>query len=255
MIIATVRTRNEERNIGRFCEAYQTIADKIFVADGGSEDDTIEIAQSYPKVEVRPFEETFEAKDGSLLNPQGKHVNFLIEWAIEEGAEWIIFDDCDCVPNYLIREDARGILNSTKEPAIYAHRVYFWGFDMIFPDMHGGGTKALENARLTHKLGVPAWTSLWAWRRETFVQADEVDKWHLTMLSHLHGQAARMRQQARHLRFPYCLMHFSWQTPQLAKEKVDQYRSSGQQPTALYPEDFAGQPVERAPYMREHRNE
>ena len=39
MIIVTVRARDEAHRIGQFCEAYKD-ADKILVADGGSEDDT-----------------------------------------------------------------------------------------------------------------------------------------------------------------------------------------------------------------------
>ncbi len=64
MIIAMVRTRNEEMNIGAFCESYQGIADKILVADGGSNDDTVEIALGYPKVKVRNFTERTEMKKG-----------------------------------------------------------------------------------------------------------------------------------------------------------------------------------------------
>lgn len=249
-IVATVRARNEAYNIGRFCNAYQNIADEILVADGGSEDNTMELARGYPKVLVDSFLPQFETKDGGWLNPQGKHVNFLIDWAVEREADWIIFDDCDCVPNYKIREDARGVFESIEERAIYTRRIYFMG-DQIFPELHGGGKMEAEARRREHSLGVPAWTSLWAWRPSAGVRADEGDPWHLTMMSHDKQKADSMRRDAYHLDFPYCLLHFSWRDREHALEKVGTYRSSGQQPTAAYPWVFGGSPADPEPFMVE----
>jgi hypothetical protein len=45
-IFVVVRTRDEERRIAQFCEAYKD-ADMILVADGGSVDKTKEIASRY----------------------------------------------------------------------------------------------------------------------------------------------------------------------------------------------------------------
>ncbi|GAH78398.1 unnamed protein product, partial [marine sediment metagenome] len=44
-IMATTRTRNEEKNIARFVMSYQW-ADKVLIADGGSTDDTVKIAKN-----------------------------------------------------------------------------------------------------------------------------------------------------------------------------------------------------------------
>ena len=38
----------------------------------------------------------------------------MIEWAKAEEADWIIFDDCDCVPTKALQLDARGILEDTQ---------------------------------------------------------------------------------------------------------------------------------------------
>lgn len=240
MIVAIVRTRNEERNIGRFCNAYQGIADAILVADGGSVDNTVDIALGFPNVKVRKFDVGFITKNETVLNPQGEHVNFLINWATEIGADWIIFDDCDCVPNFVLRQNGRVLFEGTKNVAMFTRRIYFWGFDKIFPEMHGGGAKVAEVAKKDAERGHPIYTSLWAWQPRANIRADEADKWHLTMMSHDRRHALRTRESGLHLNFPYCLLHFSWQTPELAAAKVENYRSSGQQPTALHPTVFAG---------------
>ena len=66
---------------------------------------TIEIAEQFPNVKVRAFEEIIPLEDGYSRNPDWKHLNFLFEWAEEEGADWIVLDDCDTFPNYLLRRD------------------------------------------------------------------------------------------------------------------------------------------------------
>ena len=70
-VIATVRTRNEERNVERFCRSYQW-TDKILIADGESEDNTVAIAREIPKVEVRTFSEWIPMDNGLRRNPHGK---------------------------------------------------------------------------------------------------------------------------------------------------------------------------------------
>jgi len=229
-VVSIVRARDEEANIGRFCEAYQNIADLILVADGGSEDRTVEIAESYPKVRVLHFEERMDVNNDIWINPQGKHVNFLIRAAIAEGADWIIFDDCDCVPNFLLRADARNVMSIAKEDAVFVRRVYFWGKDHIFPNLHAPNT------------------GLWAWRADLDVRADETDPWHLTMRWHPHLNLTPLRPDARHAEFPYCLLHYSWPTPEEADAKVEWYRKSGVQPGCVHPQTWAG-PTEPATWF------
>jgi len=53
-IYTIVRICNEEHNVARFCSTY-TWADKVLVADGSSEDNTISIAKTLPNVVVRNF--------------------------------------------------------------------------------------------------------------------------------------------------------------------------------------------------------
>ncbi len=107
--MALVRTRDEAGVIGVFCSSYAW-ADGILVADGGSKDKTMNQARKRDKTQVREFKKRFH-RGGLWANPQGEHVNFLLDWAKDEVADWVIFDDCDCHPNYKLRENARNFIN------------------------------------------------------------------------------------------------------------------------------------------------
>jgi glycosyltransferase involved in cell wall biosynthesis len=148
-IIACVRTLNEERNIPHFCAGYDW-ADKILIADGGSDDWTKKTARLFPNVWIRDFETRFELEDGTWMNPEPEHINFLLEWAIDEGADWIVFDDADCWPNPALKRDARQILESAWEPSVFLYRLYLWGEDEYFP-----------------KYNVKS--SIWAWKPDEMV--------------------------------------------------------------------------------------
>ncbi len=233
-IVTVVRTFNEEKNIGRFCEAYDW-ADLVLVADGGSTDKTLNIAGEYENVKIRAFKETIEFESGHTLNPPGKHVNFLVDWAIEEEMDWLVFDDADSVPNFMLRHTARVIMETTSAPAIFLHRVFFWGFDQIFPAMHGGVPDAREGY----------WTSLWAWNlHRVVIRAQEKDPQHLGFdLSHV-------APVSLHLDFPLCLLHYAWQTDEEVDEALKRYRESGIQATAEHPIKFAGPLADPEWYMR-----
>jgi glycosyltransferase involved in cell wall biosynthesis len=229
-IIATCRTKNDEAIIGRYCKAYQKIADVILIADGGSTDNTIEEAMKYPKVEVIMFGEEMEVNNGHKINPQGRHVNFLFDEAKKRGADWITFDDSDCVPNFMLQNDARKIMAETINDAVFLRRVYFWGDDQIFPKLHAPNT------------------SLWAFRSSLDIRADVSDPWHLTMKWGNQANLTNLRPHAKHVEFGHCLLHFSWPTPEEADAKVKWYRESGVQPTCVHPLEWAG-PIEPAAWF------
>lgn len=233
-IIATCRTRNEEVNVARFCEAYAESADEILIADGGSTDDTVQIANDQPKTTVLLFDEEMEVGGGHQINPQGRHVNFLIRDAKARGADWIIFDDCDCVPNDVLRRETRAMIEYAEEQeklAVFARRVYMWGNTHHFPEMH------------------KADTSLWAFRADAGVRADEADPLHLTMGWRGLSNLASLHTLALHLEFPACLLHFTWQSEQATQKKLDFYRTSGIQPGARHPRKFAGPIAPTAEFM------
>lgn len=231
-IIATCRTRNDEKIIGRYCEAYQNIADVILIADGGSTDQTVEVAKSYPRVEVIHFDKQMKVNNDIKINPQGKHVNFLFQAARQRGADWITFDDSDCVPNFMLQNDARRYMRDAEERAIFLRRIYFWGEKDIFPKLHAPNT------------------SLWAFRSDLRIMAGESDPWHLHMKWNPHIDLSPLRPEAKHIELPHCLLHFSWPSPEEADAKVKWYRESGVQPSCAHPLQWAGPTEPAAWFMR-----
>ena len=149
--IVIVRTLNEERNIAKFIESYLDWIDLILVADGGSIDNTVPIAESYPKTKVSSFYWRIEMNNDLWRNPEAAHINFLVDWAEDEGANWIFFDDCDCLPNIHLKRNIKYYMDTATFDFIYAVRLYVWGIDQHFPKLARPGT---DNK----------WeTSLWGW--------------------------------------------------------------------------------------------
>ncbi len=228
-IVVAVRTRDESRRIGAFCAAYAW-ADSIIVADGGSADETISIAAGFPNVILRAFGERTPLKRGHWRNNDSAHINHLIRCAQEVSADWIVFDDCDCRPNYRLREEGRAILEGCEADVVMAVRVYLWGLDEHFPLM-----------------AKPAgdWEAgLWAWRPSLDLWTVDVPPaWGFRIGSHL--LSGEFPNPVR-LMPPYCLLHYSWDDPSRVEQKVKTYRDSGLIPGQLHPLEFAG-PLEPLP--------
>jgi len=234
-IVVIVRTRNEERNIERFCKSYQW-ADKILVADGGSDDNTIEIAKSCPKTAVRLFETRKKMKRGLWRNPEAAHINFLIGWAGEERADWIIFDDADCFPNYKLKQDGRSLFDDSSVGAensfIYAVKIYFWGSNQHF-------------MRLAQPVQPGKWEpTIWAWRASIGLQAKDTDMAYQFI-------PYPSVDERKNLLPPYGLLHHSWPNLEETKKKMDFYRLSGQIPAMKSPLHFGGPLSEPPEWARE----
>lgn len=131
-IVVIVRTLNEEINIAEFCEGY-SFADSILVADGGSTDSTRNIANLIENVRVRMFSERQYLPNGLFMNPEPAHINFLIDWAIDERADWIILDDCDDWPTPALQRNARAIFEETDESMVFIDRLYIWRETQYLP--------------------------------------------------------------------------------------------------------------------------
>jgi glycosyltransferase involved in cell wall biosynthesis len=137
-IISIVRTLDEELNIRDFCESHQW-ADLILVADGGSADATKEIALAYSNVKVRDFKRRIQI-GGYWSNPEPDHLNFLIDWAKEEGADWILWDDCDSRPTRHLQQDIRRLLEESGKSLVMLKRLYVWTDEtMYFPKINEAG--------------------------------------------------------------------------------------------------------------------
>ena len=217
-IIATLKSRDEEKNIRNAIESYHDWVDRILLADGGSEDETIKIAQEYPKVSVRNFTEKYYREDGSWRNHEGRHLNFLFDWAADAGADWIIHDDCDSVPNNRLKRDGRTIIENAATEIICICRLYVYGKDQHFREM------AFMKDRWE--------TSLWAWRTGV-IKAEDTQR-HFT----ING----MERLSRLSLYPpqYCIRHHFAPDEETIMKKVNDYKIEA--PTAVHPKVIYGEP-------------
>lgn len=202
-LIVIVRVRDEERNIGTFCEQY-SFADRILVADSGSVDRTKEIASGFPKVEIRDFTQKID-RNGFMDVPEASHTTFLIDWAKEYSPDWIISDDADCHPNYLLKEKALEFFDQADvagHPQININRLYIYKGSQYFPDMNLAGT------------------SLWAWK------PNQVNIWVDGDMSHLsyHGFLGNHFD----IPLPYCLLHHSWPDDSVIAMKMARWKARGE---------------------------
>lgn len=217
-IIAIARALNEEDRIQRFCRCYSW-ADRILIADGGSTDRTVQRALRFQNTEVHFFNEMVE-KNGHTRNPHGRHINYLIEWAKDEMADWIIFDDVDCVPNRYLQRGARKIFENMGEhlTSIFALRVHI--------------RETEEGEFYYPKLNEPG-QSLWAWRADKKVHASEKDPFRHHML------AIPPKSQRLTLLAPLLLLHFCWDDERIQKKLAlyNGVNSGGWQ----HPDKYAGE--------------
>ena len=207
------------------------------MADGGSIDNTIEIAQSFPNVEIRHFTEKVQLDNGYWRNPDSSHANFLFEWAYSLNPDWIIYDDCDCRPNYLLKQDYRNILSVANYDFVMAVRIYLYENNQHFPLMAQPAGK---------------WeASLWAWR-------GNIDFWTVDAFPHYtfrigDKNIADLNIDAKTMNLypPYCLLHCSWDTEENTEKKVKYHREFGLMPKDWHPKKFAGDPKPLEEWMHE----
>ncbi|KYK25803.1 hypothetical protein AYK26_07675 [Euryarchaeota archaeon SM23-78] len=216
-IITTTRVRNESKNIERFCKAYWWV-DKILIADGGSEDNTLLLANQFPNVKTENFKVKIYGENNLWRNPHGRHMNFLFTWAKREGADWIIFDDCDCVPTTSLQNNARLLFETIKEKLVFAYRLYVYGENQYFPRMNDPGK------------------SIWAWRSDLGIYASEKDPW-------VHRIEFSYEEPRLELEPPLALLHFFAPNEDEIRRKMNFYKLSGQHPDIRHPKEYGGEIV------------
>lgn len=212
-IVVAVRCLNEIHNIERFMKGY-AFANSIVVSDGGSVDGSVEMLEKLP-VHLVHFTGG-ETVNGEFWNTDGPHINFVLNEAKKLDPDWIIFDDMDDVPNRLLRENARSVLESCPKPQINVSRLYMWGEDRHFPKLCGYYT--------------PEYRSLWAWKpKEINIRADENIK---------HGTIVGVTADNFGVDIPMCLLHKSY-SPDTIQKKIERYNKLGL--PFNHPFDWAGE--------------
>lgn len=227
-IIASCRTYQEEAHIKQFCEAYGEFADTILIADGLSTDRTVEIANKFPNVFVRYFTEMVTLKDGTKRNPDGPHIQFLVDWATASGGDWLIHQDCDQRPNKFLKQDVRRILENTDKDFIQVTQIYLWGKDQYFPDLSYQGGQWMQG--------------LWAWRLSAGLKI--IDKMPHYEFSFDGQNSIDINKTGRELNLqpPYCFMHFGWDSIEKTLAHVQYYRRTGLIDGMKMPYEFGGEP-------------
>lgn len=196
-VVLAARSLNEEHNIERFCQAYGTFCDEIVIVDGGSTDRTVELALLSPKVVVSTFDERHYF-DINWRNPHGSHINACIQAAKSRGADWIIFDDVDCVPTVALQQNARRVMEETTEHSLFLYRMYLYGTDQWFPEMNKPGK------------------SLWAWKADVAMRA-------LTSNPLRHHMYFQRGLSKRELDYPLSCLHYFAETEELIQRKMKFY--------------------------------
>jgi hypothetical protein len=229
-----VRSLNEEHRVRQFCESYKD-ANKILVADGGSTDRTIEYAKEFSNVEIRNYTKRVQLENNYWRNNDSDHANFLFAWAKDYNFHFQIFDDMDCRPNYLLKQDYMKILSKTSADFVRAVRFFVWGKDEHFPYM----AKPEENHEICE-------ASLWAWRGHLDFWTVDVPPAFTFILDGDDIKDFRFDTKCLDLFPPYALIHYSWDDETRVAKKVKTYRKSGLIPNQLHPLHFAG-PLEPLP--------
>jgi len=219
-VVVTARVRDEAHNVDRFCSTYSW-ADKILLADGGSVDNTKELASKYKNVEIVDFKERVEMQNRYWRNPHGKHINFVIEWAESFSSEWIIFDDFDSVPYNSINADL-AINNYYGYDYLFMSRLYLWKDNMYFPKLSKD-----KDGNWTH--------ALWAWRAEKKIRYKEDDPLKQEFVFIPTENILKIHPEY------CCLLHYSWVDEELLNEKLKFYRESGQHPEIQNPLNYGGE--------------
>ncbi len=233
-IVACCRAYNEEIRIAKFCDAFQ-FADLVLVADGGSTDRTVEIAQSMPKTLIRNFPLKVEVGGGIWRNPDGPHLQFLYDWAIEEGADWTICQDCDQRPNKYLKQDARDIFSKMGDKDfLMVTQIYLYGKDQYFPNLSAGWQQGL-----------------WAWRSN--INLKVIDKMPHFEFSFDGMKSFDVPSLNRHVAIdpPYCFLHFGWEDEAMIEKHIEYYHTTKLIPGMRHPKSFGGQPEHILEWMAE----
>lgn len=239
-IVALIRALNEENRIDACCQSYSEFCDAVLIADGGSTDKTIEFALKYPKIQVRDFPWKVQCGDSGIWrNPDGQHLNFLYDWGREEGADWIISQDCDQRPNLYLKQQAREIMENTDKEFILGVQIYLWMKTQYFPNMSkipGGWAHGIwaHNAKKVHLIAI-----------------DKMPHYEFSIDG---GQTSILPDRANMAHLidpPLCYLHFGWETSEMVDKMIDYYRKSGLIKDQKHPLQFGGNPQKLENWMIE----
>ena len=239
-VFACCRALNESKHIEKFCQSYQTIADTILVADGGSTDNTVLLAESVPKTKVINYDVKVECRNGICRNPDGPHIQFLVDTARDMGADWIIFQDTDMRPNKYLKECGRELfsyMDEENKDFLLLTQVFLWQNDWYFPTMSKQGNRWMQG--------------LWAWRAN--INLKIINKMPHFEFSYDGQHSIDINKTGRQLAIqpPSCYLHYGWESKEMTDEHVEYYRTSGLIPGMAHPLNIGGRQEYKEEWMVE----
>ena len=246
-IVALIRTLNEAHRIEACCQSYSEFCDEVLIADGGSEDNTVELALNFPKVRVRPYHNRVECANGIWRNPDGPHLNFLYDWGREIGADWIISQDCDQRPNKFLKQDIRGIMEKSTRDFVMATQIFLWKNTHYFPNMSRTDT-VYDHVPAIHG----KWShGIWAHRASiNLIVIDKMPHYEFS-LDGTKSILPETLEMDETIDPPYCFLHFGWENDAMVDKMIKYYRTSDLIPVQAHPLEFCGLPKPLEDWMVE----
>lgn len=203
LISVGTRCLNEEELLPIFLANHQ-FADEIVIVDGGSTDRSEEIAIADPKVRWLEFHERVAGKRGGWRNPEGRHLNVVIDSC---KGDWLWICEVDIMPSDTLQAAIRGIVKSCAEPAVASFLYY------VAPRLGGtlpwGGNYDYY-PELIKGLGLSCW------RSELGLTADPTEEFQPTI---------KFENKPRlGVKPPHARVHLSWWTEERVAGKRAFYR-------------------------------
>lgn len=112
-IVVGTRCLNESSFIPLFL-ANHPFASRIVICDGGSDDNSKELALQDPRVEWVEFTERVPGVHGGWRNPEGAHVNALLDAMEAHQPDWVWLTEMDAIPNRALQEALPAVLNTDQ---------------------------------------------------------------------------------------------------------------------------------------------
>lgn len=211
----------EEQHIERFLDSH-AFCDTIYVGLCETSPKTLEILSRYANVKTKEFGHLATAPDGMTFAHEGQYYGFLDEWSRQEDVDFVLFDDADHYVNTALQRDARYLLETSQKPLAFNLLIYAWGAGQYFPKLN--------------ECNPPE--RLWGWNIHEW--QPQLNLSPATTVEIVNQPDPRTSPAFVFPHPPYCLLHASWPSEQVVRQKMEFNIKRGVPQT--YPLESCGTP-------------